>query len=132
MVRAISPSQRAHAGDFLHERGQAERTHIVEEFITGIVRGRQALFGQIHAGVFRLADGHEDGRAIGLHIERNACLAKRQTHAVHIVTRKTDIERLIGGAAQIDARIEDRGHERGAHKSERHEFSRAKLAERTP
>ncbi len=123
--------KRTHAGDFLHKRGEAERTHIVEQLVTGIVRGRQALFSQIHAGIFSLADGHEDGRAVSLHVERNACFTERKAHAVHVVTRKADIERLVGWAAQIDARIEDRAHECRAHQSERDEFSRAELAERT-
>ena len=38
--------ERANAGHFLHEGGEAERSDIVEEFIAGIGAVRQAAFGE--------------------------------------------------------------------------------------
>ncbi|SPU76507.1 Uncharacterised protein [Brucella suis] len=123
--------ERAHTGNLLHKGRKPQRPHIVEQLITGIVRGRQALFGQIHAGVFGLADWNEDRGSIRLHVEGNASFTERKAHAVHVIARKADIERLVGWATQIDARIEDRTHQSRAYKAERDELSRTKLAERS-
>ncbi len=120
----------ANVGDFLHEWRQAERTHIVEQLVTGIVRGRQTFFSQVHACLLGLADRDQDRRAIGFNVESNTSFAKRQPHSIYVIAWKADIERFIGGAAQINACVKDRAHQCCSNKSERYKFSRAKLAER--
>ena len=101
--------QRAHAGDLLHEGGQAERADIVEKLVAGVGAGRQALLGKQHARLRGLAGRHQDRGAVGGDIEADAGLAEHEADLVHVGAFEPDIERLVGGAVEIDGADADDG-----------------------
>ena len=106
--------QRAHAGDLLHEGGQAERADIVEQLVAGIGAGRQALLGKQHARLRGLAGRHQHRGAVGGDVEADAGLAEHQADLVHVGAFEADIERLVGGAVEIDRADADDASTRAA------------------
>ena len=99
--------QRAHAGDFLHEGGEAERAELVEQFVAGAAGTRQALFGQQHARMGGVAVSDIDRRAVGGNVEGQPRVLQRRADARDILLVEAGIEQLIGGAAQVIARRAD-------------------------
>ena len=95
--------QRAHPRHLLHERCQAERADIVEQFVAGIGAGRQTLLGEQHACLRGGAGRHQHGGAVGADVEVDAGLAQHQADLVHVGAFEPDIERLVGGTVEIDA-----------------------------
>ncbi len=94
--------QRTHAGDLLHEGGETERADIVEELVAGVGAGRQALLGEQHARLRRLACRHQHRRAVGGDVEADTALAEHKADLVHVGAFEADIERLVGGTVEID------------------------------
>ena len=95
--------QRAHAGDFLHEGGEAERAELVEQFVAGAAGARQALFRQQHARMGGVAVGDIDRGAVGGDVERHACILERGADARDVLLVEAGIENFIGRAAEIIA-----------------------------
>ncbi|MGX1384061.1 hypothetical protein AB7M66_005192 [Bradyrhizobium japonicum] len=119
--------QRPQLGDFLHERGQAERADLVEQLVTGIGAGRQALLGQQHPRLHGLARAHRDGVAGRIDVECDILLAQRGADARHVFAIEACIERFELRPAQIIGAADD-GDENGkADQSQGHQASRPKL-----
>ncbi|MGX1295118.1 hypothetical protein AB7M75_005026 [Bradyrhizobium ottawaense] len=119
--------QRPELGDFLHERGQAERADLVEQLVAGIGAGRQPLLGQQHPRLHGLARAHRERVAGRIDVEGDVLLAQRGAHARHVFAGEAGIERLEFRPAQI-VRAADDGHENGkTDQAQGHQASRPKL-----
>ncbi len=95
--------QRSQARDVLHERGEAERPELVEEFVADRAAARQALFGEDHAGGRRLPGGNQHHRALGVDVEWHAGFAQRRADRRDVVAVEPGIERLHRGPAEVVA-----------------------------
>ena len=119
--------ERPELGDFLHERGQAERADLVEQFVAGIGAGRQPLLGQQHPRLHGLARAHRDGVAGRIDVERDVLLAQCGADARHVFAGQAGIERFEFRPAEIIGATDD-GDENGkADQPQGHQASRPKL-----
>ena len=99
--------ERTHTRDLLHEGGEAERAHVVEQFVTGGGAARQAALGEKHPGAVLRVGGHTDARAIGAHSEGDIGGRERRAHLRGVVALQTDIEGFVGRLPQIKGRADD-------------------------
>ena len=90
---------------------------------------RQALLGEQHAGLRRLAIGHEDGIPFGVHVEADAGLLEGRADAVHVLAVEPGIEHLERRAVQIDESEEDYRRHAGEQGSADHELPDAEALE---
>ena len=95
--------ERPEARDVLHERGQAERTELVEQFVANGAATRKALFRQDHPRRGRLSGRSQDDSALGVDVKRHARFAQRGADGGDIVSVESRIEGLHGRPAQVPA-----------------------------
>ena len=95
--------ERADAGDFLHEGGEAERADIVEQFIAGIGAVGQAAFGEIQARLAGRSDRNLQAGAIGADFEIDIGLGKRDADLIEVAAFEPDVERLVGRLVDVEA-----------------------------
>jgi hypothetical protein len=95
------------AGDFLHERGQPERTDIVEEFITGVGAVWQAPLSQQKPRLARRAGRNLKARTVRADLEGHVGLGQRDAYLVEVGRIKTDIKRLVSRLVNEEGRSND-------------------------
>ena len=107
-----------HTGYLLHERGEADGPHLVEQLIAGVGAARQAFLRQQHARSRRLSRVHEDRRALRIDVEGNARFLQGGADTRHILRLKAGVERLVFRPAQIVADEADGDEDRHTHQAE--------------
>ncbi len=111
----------------LHEGGEAERAHLVVELVTRVARMGQALFGQQHAGLGRLAVADRNGRAIGADVEPDIGVVQRRSDAGDILAVEARVKRLVGRTTKVIAADSNQGENRKTDRRQGAEFSAAEL-----
>ncbi len=99
--------ERANPRHFLHERGQAERADVVEEFVARVGAVRQTALGEQEAGLAGHAGRNGDAGAVGSDLETDIRLGKRHADLVQIRRVEPDIKRFLSRFIDQKGRPQD-------------------------